>query len=105
MLGLRGSASFIGCCLIICVLGLRGSASFIGCCLSLTTLFMYVGGEAIPNVGFGVGTGSILASNVSCNGYEYSLGICPNITDIPAICTHDRDAAASCQAGFSELLR
>ena len=64
-------------------------------------LAQFVGGEAIPNTGFGVGSGPILASNISCNGSEYSLGGCYNTTDIPVICTHEHDAAAQCQPGFS----
>ena len=62
-----------------------------------------LGGEAISNIGFGNGTGPILASNISCNGGEYTLGNCYNTTDIPDVCTHERDAAASCQPAFSEL--
>ena len=65
------------------------------------SLVQFVGGEAIPNTGFGIGSGPILASNISCNGSEYSLGYCDNTTDIPAVCTHERDAAARCQPGFS----
>lgn len=60
-----------------------------------------IGGEIVSNT-FGMGTGEILASNISCNGSEYDLYMCPNMTDIPDICTHERDAALSCQPGFSE---
>ena len=49
-----------------------------------------------------MGTGEILASNISCNGSEYDLYMCPNTTDIPDVCTHERDAALSCQPGSSE---
>ena len=64
-------------------------------------LLQFVGGEAISNTGFGVGSGPILASNIVCNGSEYSLDGCYNITNIPDVCTHARDAAAQCQPGFS----
>lgn len=57
---------------------------------------------AINNTGFGSSSGPILASNISCNGTEYELWDCYNTTEIPGICTHTRDAAASCQPGFSE---
>ena len=59
------------------------------------------GGQVIPNVDFGTGTGPILVSNISCNGTEYDLYECYNTTIIPGTCTHDLDAALSCQAGFS----
>ena len=62
------------------------------------------GGEAIPNTGFGTNSGPILASNIACNGSEYDLYMCRNTTEIPSICTHERDAAVSCQPGFSKSL-
>lgn len=62
------------------------------------------GGEVIPNMGFGTGTGEIVASNYSCNGSEYYLYMCPNTTTLPDVCTHERDAALSCQPGSSEFL-
>jgi hypothetical protein len=63
----------------------------------------YWGGEVvIPNV-FGAGTGEILASNISCNGSEYDLYQCSNTTDIPDVCSHDRDAAVACQSGFIDM--
>ena len=69
----------------------------------LLNVYTYVGGEIVPNTGFGTGTGEILASNISCNGTEYDVYACQNTTDIPDVCTHERDAALSCQPGFSEF--
>ena len=69
-----------------------------------STLCFFTGGEAVENIGFGMSTAPILASNVSCNGSEYELGDCENSTDIPALCTHELDAAASCQPGYSKFV-
>ena len=66
-------------------------------------MLISVGGVAVENVVFGSTNASILASNVSCNGSDYVLGDCRNTTDIPAICTHELDAAAYCQPGLSQL--
>lgn len=52
-------------------------------------------------MGFGTSSAPILVSNITCNGTEYALSECYNTTDIPDICTHDLDAAVTCQPGFS----
>ena len=62
----------------------------------------FSGGEVADRGLFGLGSGDILATEVACNGSEYSLHHCPNSTNIPDSCNHENDAAVICQPGISK---
>ena len=70
-------------------------------CMYSYCTYWFSGGMAVDNTDFGLATGPIFVSNVSCYGNESSLTECDFTTDIPAVCNnHTRDAAVSCQPGF-----
>ena len=55
------------------------------------------GGIAAERGFSGPGSGDILATDVACNGSEFSIAYCPNNTIVPPTCNHDTDAAVLCQ--------
>lgn len=58
-----------------------------------------LGGVAVGGGVYGPGTGPVLASNVSCFGYEYSVSECANDTVLNPICTNQQDAGVMCDPG------
>ena len=57
------------------------------------------GAVAVPNAGFGQGTGDVLQYMFDCNGDEDNLLMdCPS-DEPPNICTHSDDAGVICCVG------
>ena len=54
-------------------------------------------GKAIGSAGFGQGSGTILLSNISCDGDESILARCGHLgINVTRSCTHVKDAGLNC---------
>ena len=66
-------------------------------------LLLNEGAVAVPNAGFGQGTGDVLQFMFDCNGNEDNLLMgCPN-DEPPNICTHADDAGVICCVGRQDF--
>ena len=66
--------------------------------MPLSIFFVHTGVQALSQASFGLGTGSILLSNVACTGSERVLMNCTASSTVTG-CTHAQDAGVRCPSG------